>query len=85
MAVILSLVGMFSRILRMTKTKPQPRFIGPRVPVQFPERNCCVYPFGDPGSPDFHWCGAPVRDQGESYCRDHHALVYQPLSQARLS
>ena len=30
----------------------------------------CAYPHGDPLSPDFHFCKAPVQP-GFSYCRPH--------------
>ena len=35
----------------------------------------CQWPFGDPGEPDFHFCGKPAMP-GKSYCPDHFARAY---------
>ncbi|WDR03644.1 GcrA family cell cycle regulator [Devosia algicola] len=37
----------------------------------------CHWPYGDPKTPEFRFCGKPTQDRG-SYCPDHHARVYQP-------
>jgi len=34
----------------------------------------CCWPCGDPGHPDFHFCGSPVAKR--PYCEHHHAMAY---------
>lgn len=37
----------------------------------------CRWPFGDPTSPDFHYCGGPhIADS--PYCNRHHLMAYNP-------
>ena len=36
--------------------------------------DACRWPSGDPGSPDFHFCGSPVAKR--PYCEHHRALAY---------
>lgn len=35
----------------------------------------CLWPHGDPGDPDFHFCGA-TSVEGKPYCPDHCARAY---------
>ena len=35
----------------------------------------CQWPEGDPGHPDFHFCGATAQ-AGKPYCPEHHARAY---------
>ncbi|MDX1710102.1 MAG: GcrA family cell cycle regulator [Rhodovibrionaceae bacterium] len=35
----------------------------------------CLWPIGDPGQPDFHFCGAK-RAEGRPYCDEHVARAY---------
>ena len=35
----------------------------------------CMWPDGDPGEPDFHFCGAPALE-GKPYCEEHCARAY---------
>lgn len=35
----------------------------------------CLWPIGDPGDPDFHFCGAPAV-AGKPYCAEHCARAY---------
>ncbi|MBL28916.1 MAG: global cell cycle regulator GcrA-like protein [Rhodospirillaceae bacterium] len=37
--------------------------------------NSCRWTIGDPGKPDFGFCGAPALP-GRSYCETHYARVY---------
>jgi GcrA cell cycle regulator len=36
----------------------------------------CQYPHGEPGTPDFHFCGAPITPDGRAYCDEHYARCY---------
>ena len=46
----------------------------PRPVVSMPGPTC-QWPFGDPGDPDFHFCGKRVLP-GKPYCAEHHARAY---------
>jgi len=35
----------------------------------------CLWPLGDPGEPDFHFCGMPAVE-GKPYCPDHCSRAY---------
>ncbi|MDJ0948777.1 MAG: GcrA family cell cycle regulator [Alphaproteobacteria bacterium] len=35
----------------------------------------CQWPFGEPGKPDFHFCGKQIIN-GKSYCAEHYARAY---------
>jgi GcrA cell cycle regulator len=39
--------------------------------------NDCRWPFGDPASPDFHFCGHRTKD-GRPYCDAHLRQAFQP-------
>jgi GcrA cell cycle regulator len=38
----------------------------------------CRWPCGDPGTPDFFFCGAP-QATGKPYCSAHCRIAYQPV------
>jgi GcrA cell cycle regulator len=42
------------------------------------ENNSCRWPFGDPGTKEFYFCGAPTANlaQGEPYCEDHADIAF---------
>ena len=49
----------------------------PRRPVAAgPSGKACMWPVGDPKTPDFHFCGAPT-EPGRPYCANHCAVAYQ--------
>jgi GcrA cell cycle regulator len=37
----------------------------------------CKWPIGDPGDPDFHFCGSEARPNSP-YCAEHHVRAYVP-------
>lgn len=41
----------------------------------------CLWPFGDPGEANFHFCGAPAV-HGKPYCPEHCARAYIARSRA---
>ncbi len=41
----------------------------------------CLWPIGDPGQPDFHFCGEPSVP-GKPYCDSHGARAYVEMSRA---
>ena len=68
--------------------KAKPALFPPRVPkihrrpVFKPARPrdgapACLWPFGDPGDADFHFCGGETVT-GRPYCPDHCARAYLP-------
>ena len=42
----------------------------------------CRWPIGDPGDPDFHFCGR-ASDVGVPYCEYHSQIAYQPVRSRR--
>ncbi len=38
----------------------------------------CHWPYGDPQTPAFRYCGMAVREEHRVYCPAHHAMAYQP-------
>jgi GcrA cell cycle regulator len=57
---------------RTRKPATPPPFYGypPR-----PQPPTCCWPIGEPGTPDFHFCGAPVL-KGKPYCAEHAEVAY---------
>ncbi len=65
--------------------------ITPPRPILTPEERAstlhltehtCKWPIGDPGTPDFHFCGARSK-AGSPYCTMHAQQAYQPLMRKR--
>lgn len=53
-----------------------PRVAAPRLAVRRDGKGPnCLWPHGDPGESDFHFCGEPAID-GKPYCPDHCARAY---------
>jgi len=46
------------------------------------QRTGCLWPFGDPSEPDFHFCGAQSMP-GKPYCQEHAAKAYITRSRDR--
>jgi hypothetical protein len=49
----------------------QDKMQAPWVKASAPELNHCCYPIGDPHTPGFRYCAAPVAQPGAMYCPDH--------------
>lgn len=49
--------------------------------MELTERTC-KWPVGDPATPDFWFCGLPVK-QGKPYCEAHVGVAFQPMSARR--
>ena len=47
----------------------------PRRIVRHAKGRSCMWPIGDPGEPDFHFCGAPALES-KPYCEEHCARAY---------
>jgi hypothetical protein len=43
------------------------------LPPQFDQ---CCYPIGEPRTPGFRYCSAPVAQQGAVYCPEHKRLCH---------
>ena len=49
----------------------------PRVKAPSPpEFGQCCYPIGEPRTPGFRFCAAPVAQQGLPYCLEHKRLCH---------
>ena len=53
-----------------------------RVTLEELHAGMCHWPFGDPRSPDFRYCGASSSVE-QSYCAYHQKIAYQPPSDRR--
>ena len=53
-----------------------------RASVLHLTEHTCKWPVGDPGTTDFHFCGARTKT-GSPYCATHAAMAYQPLERRR--
>jgi GcrA cell cycle regulator len=53
-----------------------------RVTILSLNEQTCKWPIGDPGKPDFFFCGRKS-DVGIPYCAFHARLAYQPSSERR--
>ena len=53
-----------------------------RASVLHLTEHTCKWPVGDPGTTDFHFCGARAKP-GSPYCATHAAMAYQPLVRRR--
>ena len=42
--------------------------------IKAPEFDQCCYPIGEPRTPGFHYCAAPVVQPGAVYCTEHKRL-----------
>lgn len=63
--------------------RPQARTAAGLVDVHGLGHSMCKWPIGDPGDPDFGFCGSKC-DPGAVYCKEHAAIAYtQPLNQRR--
>ena len=51
----------------------------PRMTIENLRDKCCKFPFNDPRTEDFFYCGEPVDYRfGRSYCEFHYKVCYQP-------
>jgi GcrA cell cycle regulator len=68
--------GKYSRRVLRLASKMLSEIKKKSVSAKIPESKQCRYPFGEPGTVDFHFCG--MRQQSDSsYCSVHHEVCYQ--------
>lgn len=48
------------------------------VPRLVSHRSPCQWPFGEPGTREFRFCGSPQK-LGSPYCADHHKVAYRKV------
>lgn len=56
--------------------------MGPRVSITQLSEATCRWPFGDPTSEEFAYCGSSTK-QNTPYCPYHARVAYQPLADRR--
>jgi GcrA cell cycle regulator len=69
--------------------EPQPMIevivpMSERVTIMELRESMCRWPFGDPSTPEFRFCGGPS-PVGTPYCTFHSKVAYQPSSDRRRS
>jgi hypothetical protein len=52
----------------------------PRVRALPPQFDQCCYPIGEPRTPGFRYCAAPVAQPGAVYCLEHKLLCRRDLA-----
>jgi GcrA cell cycle regulator len=58
------------------ETAPEPTEV-PRLKAPLPpQSNQCCYPIGEPRTPGFRYCTAPVAQRGAPYCLEHMLLCH---------
>ena len=74
-------------LTRKKKSSPPPRSVSKSkiekntvLETEFSKRHSstCCWPLGEPGTPDFHFCGAPPLS-GKPYCEKHCQIAYVRL------
>ena len=66
----------------VASVKPKRLNNGDMVTVMTVSDSMCKWPVGDPGDPDFGFCGHPT-DGDSPYCTEHAKLAYQPSRKKR--
>lgn len=69
-------------IVKPSKPVPTPQKSGDLIGVLQLGSNMCKWPIGDPGDPDFGFCGAHCAT-GAVYCTEHAAIAFQPAINRR--
>jgi GcrA cell cycle regulator len=64
-------------LVRPAKPKPRPNREGEIIGVMQLGPRMCKWPIGDPGDPDFGFCGSHC-DTTAVYCEEHAAIAFQP-------
>lgn len=82
------------RVSTRKKRPPKPMIVMPEtvkeailgdgsyVTVRTLKESMCKWPYGDPSSSEFHFCGQGNNGTGP-YCEAHAAVAYQPMSSRR--
>ena len=81
-----AVIGKAHRLLLPSRPSPIKRDERVKPAAAVPQRaqsmgHGCMWPIGDPKSPEFHFCGEAA-DQGRPYCSSHCAQAYQRREEA---
>lgn len=74
--------AVIGKTTRLGLTTPKPKASGrlkQAAMVSGGFHRTCQWPFGDPGEPDFHFCGEKA-ETGRPYCEKHCARAYRTAS-----
>lgn len=52
----------------------------PRVRALPPQFDQCCYPIGEPRTPGFRYCAAPIAQPGAVYCLEHKRLCHRDVA-----
>ena len=52
----------------------------PRVRALPPRFDQCCYPIGEPRTPEFRYCTAPVAQRGAVYCLEHKRICIEDMA-----
>lgn len=80
-----AVVGKVRRLdLAMRRQPPPPKRPASVVTLDRLKANMCSWPTGEPGQPDFRFCGKVAVD-GKPYCAEHCARAYIPSTKKKAS
>jgi hypothetical protein len=65
-------------LVEATDLPPEPT--RPTISLHNLQSHHCRWPIGDPGSPDFGFCGDAIRDESVPYCTGHCRIAYVPIN-----
>jgi len=80
-----AVVGKVRRLnLAMRRAPAPPKRPASVVTLERLKADMCSWPTGEPGHPDFMFCGIPAVE-GKPYCSEHCARAYIPSTRKRAS
>lgn len=74
-----------TKSIPVPKVEPQEALVVPiskRATILTLTETTCKWPIGDPGDPDFHFCGNPSAEDAP-YCKYHCSIAYQPARERK--
>ena len=72
-----AVLGKVHRLRLSSRPSPIQRGLPPKPTLATLREHRCKWPIGDPGTPDFHFCGQETVANGP-YCAEHHGRAYLP-------
>jgi GcrA cell cycle regulator len=72
-----AILGKVHRLKLSSRPSPIQRGLRPKPTLMTLREHMCKWPIGEPGMPDFHFCGAETV-ASSPYCPEHYGRAYMP-------
>jgi GcrA cell cycle regulator len=72
-----AILGKVHRLNLSSRPSPIQRDLPPKPTLMTLREHMCKWPIGEPGTPDFHFCGDETV-ANSPYCAEHHSRAYVP-------